>query len=788
MSIRNRAILVCVALCIIPHVSADDSFTYSFSNLFDGQLQLRDGFTANEMVVAAEESFALWASVAPLTFVETDDTGPTVSDKGYNRSSHPTIRIGHHGIEDEIDENGETIDILGHAFFPGSNGRDSDVHLDNSGPPWSEGRFFSVLTHEIGHAIGLEHFDANIAVMNSSLSSETTFTGVFNGQLFAPDIRAITQRYGEGTGDVIVSRKWSGGAAGKWSQAENWDKGHYPTQRAHVSVNGPATIAVSEPGLRARSITFAGTDTALRLTNGDLTVAENVDLGGDADVGSRHSLDIARGSLVIDGNLNLGGGVQSDTTLNLAGGRVEVGQRIQSGPGASRIVMNGGTLAMTATAPGQLLVDPASTARLLIPIDDSLGRQWANVTFDDSQWEITVPSIGYERGSGFEGLFAKDVESSMFDKSTTLYLRIPFAVEEFGSLENLALEINFDDGFVAYLNGQRVAARNAANVVDWNERALTSVSDEDAQELISIDLTQHLGKLTNGDNLLAIHGLNRSKTNDDFLLVPRLSLDQIAGVIEVDEVEFSGGRILGLSRIAGDLMLQSGEFSPDGTTSAAVQLKIEGELVMADEATLRLDFDRFTHDSIAVDGDVTLNGDLKLVADSKAQSTMDLSGPGSFTEHVLLTGSSLSGTFAASTYNGKQLGHMGGGLFRRLDLNDTELTFTSYRTIPGDANGDGIFDSADLVFVFTSNEYEDDFEANSDWTNGDWNGDNEFDSSDFIVAFQGDRYEAESIFATVPEPAVSTFTFTAFIAFLCFRRNMATTKTKPPAVVCGYCG
>ena len=64
---------------------------------------------------------------------------------------------------------------------------------------------------------------------------------------------------------------------------------------------------------------------------------------------------------------------------------------------------------------------------------------------------------------------------------------------------------------------------------------------------------------------------------------------------------------------------------------------------------------------------------------------------------------------------------------------------------PGDANHDGVFDSADLVQVFQAAEYEDDTPGNSVWEEGDWNGDGDFTTSDLVVAFQTGGYVAASI-------------------------------------------
>lgn len=60
----------------------------------------------------------------------------------------------------------------------------------------------------------------------------------------------------------------------------------------------------------------------------------------------------------------------------------------------------------------------------------------------------------------------------------------------------------------------------------------------------------------------------------------------------------------------------------------------------------------------------------------------------------------------------------------------------------GDANLDGRFNSADLVQVFVTGEYEDAITGNSTWADGDWNCDGEFSTQDLVVAFQAGGYIA----------------------------------------------
>lgn len=61
--------------------------------------------------------------------------------------------------------------------------------------------------------------------------------------------------------------------------------------------------------------------------------------------------------------------------------------------------------------------------------------------------------------------------------------------------------------------------------------------------------------------------------------------------------------------------------------------------------------------------------------------------------------------------------------------------------LPGDANGDGIFGTADLTLVFQAGEYEDEVEGNSSFSEGDWNGDGDFTTRDLVMAFQLGLFE-----------------------------------------------
>lgn len=74
-------------------------------------------------------------------------------------------------------------------------------------------------------------------------------------------------------------------------------------------------------------------------------------------------------------------------------------------------------------------------------------------------------------------------------------------------------------------------------------------------------------------------------------------------------------------------------------------------------------------------------------------------------------------------------------------------------TNSGDANVDGIFNSADFIQVLAAGEYEDDIPLNSTWGEGDWFHDYDFTTVDIIDALQNSYYSPFGAVAAVPEPS-----------------------------------
>ena len=126
-------------------------------------------------------------------------------------------------------------------------------------------------------------------------------------------------------------------------------------------------------------------------------------------------------------------------------------------------------------------------------------------------------------GSGtLAGQFASEVGSLMTNINSSAYLRIPFNIADVSAISGLALRAKYDDGFAAYLNGQLVASANAPETLAWNSAATSVRADTDASQFENFNLDTVKDFLVNGNNVLAIHGLNASAADADFLIAAEL--------------------------------------------------------------------------------------------------------------------------------------------------------------------------------------------------------------------------------------------------------------------------
>ena len=142
---------------------------------------------------------------------------------------------------------------------------------------------------------------------------------------------------------------------------------------------------------------------------------------------------------------------------------------------------------------------------------------WNSPSFDDSLWSLGDKAFGYENGTGYEDLIGTDLQSELFGSNLRhLYTRTDFSIDssaDLAAISDLALDVNYDDGFIAYLNGVEVARAAIGSGL-----TATALSHEALGfETFTLDAAA-LDALVVGDNVLAIQGINITADSSDFLL------------------------------------------------------------------------------------------------------------------------------------------------------------------------------------------------------------------------------------------------------------------------------
>ena len=174
-------------------------------------------------------------------------------------------------------------------------------------------------------------------------------------------------------------------------------------------------------------------------------------------------------------------------------------------------------------ASAEIFVEEGDAARVFVPSQPLPG--WQDVGFNDSGWIPSTTGIGYDtRGdyNPFLGEGSAALQAAMLEVNATVYIRIPFTVANAAGISDLALNIRWEDGFIAYLNGVEIHRERAPANAQWNSATDPAVArdEDDAIGLDVFPLPQ--GGVVQGDNVLAIQGLNQRARSTDLLISPRL--------------------------------------------------------------------------------------------------------------------------------------------------------------------------------------------------------------------------------------------------------------------------
>ncbi len=171
----------------------------------------------------------------------------------------------------------------------------------------------------------------------------------------------------------------------------------------------------------------------------------------------------------------------------------------------------------------ETLVKFGSITKYFIASDDSLGNTWKQspAKFDDSTWTEAATGIGFESSGGIlEDVITTNIKEDMRGTNASGYFRFPFTFDLTGKqVSSLQLKVTIDDGFVAYLNGIEIGSFGKPSPFLWNSSSTSTRSDNTVKSTpIVIDATANHTELISGRNVLAIQGMNQSRSSSDFII------------------------------------------------------------------------------------------------------------------------------------------------------------------------------------------------------------------------------------------------------------------------------
>ncbi|MDP8285079.1 MAG: CotH kinase family protein, partial [Candidatus Electryonea clarkiae] len=144
-------------------------------------------------------------------------------------------------------------------------------------------------------------------------------------------------------------------------------------------------------------------------------------------------------------------------------------------------------------------------------------NDWNAMDFDDSNWESGASGFGYGDAD----------DSTIVQQTMSVFVRKEFEIEDIEDVRQIAFHIDYDDAFVAYMNGDEIVRMNIGEPGIPPEYDQAAEFPREARiyrggypEYFEINLEN----LREGSNLLAIEVHNLEIGSSDLTLIPFFSL------------------------------------------------------------------------------------------------------------------------------------------------------------------------------------------------------------------------------------------------------------------------
>lgn len=162
------------------------------------------------------------------------------------------------------------------------------------------------------------------------------------------------------------------------------------------------------------------------------------------------------------------------------------------------------------------LINQGDQFRFSTP-SQTLPNSWIDLGYNDSSWGMGASGFGYGDN---------DDETRINQGRISVFFRKKFTISDVSLVEQLILDIDYDDAYIAYINGVEISRDNIQGVRPGPN--VTSITDKEAQMYQggkpARSIVPNIEELLfDGENILAIQLHNISSSSSDMTLIPFLT-------------------------------------------------------------------------------------------------------------------------------------------------------------------------------------------------------------------------------------------------------------------------
>ncbi|MFN8241930.1 MAG: CotH kinase family protein, partial [Bacteroidales bacterium] len=162
------------------------------------------------------------------------------------------------------------------------------------------------------------------------------------------------------------------------------------------------------------------------------------------------------------------------------------------------------------------IINRGDTWQYLVPSSEP-PASWKNPGYSSASWQTGMSGFGY----------GDNDDSTVISNVLSVYIRKEFTLANIAEIKELVLSIDYDDGFIAYINGHEIARANVGTNVSVPYTQAASPSHEATMYSggypDNFVISNPQSFLIEGTNVIAIQGHNSGTSSGDLTLMPVLT-------------------------------------------------------------------------------------------------------------------------------------------------------------------------------------------------------------------------------------------------------------------------